>query len=114
MNISIMGVAIASIVGLLVSWLFLSVYSTQHSDFRSIESQVQCEKAQHDARFGDGTLSSKQNPELAARAQKVCTGTDKQLAARDAAEQRSDAERAEVKETIQSIFSNPKQERAQK
>ena len=113
MNFSIGGIAIASIVGLLVAWLYLSTLQTQHDDFRAVESQVACQKARFDSKFGAGDFSQP-NPVLAARAEKVCGDQDKRLAAREVTESKSDADRAAVKKSIESIWTNPNSERKKK
>jgi len=110
MNLSLGGIAVASIVGLLVAWLFLSVYQTQHNDFRAVESQVSCEKARFDVKFGAGDFSAP-DPSLVARADRICDEQDKRLAARSATEAKSEAEREQVQTTIQSVWSNPTHER---
>jgi len=113
MNISLMGVGIASIVGLLVAWLFLGVFDTQHQDYRAVEAQATCEKARFDVRFGTGQFDQP-DPALVARAEKICDEQDKRLAVRDTKEKKADAQREAVKTTIQSIWDNPQHERTKK
>lgn len=98
MNLSVTGVLLALVTGLLGVILMLNIFDTQHADYRAQEAYVRCEKATHDAEFA--ATFSKPDAALEARKAAACQVLVEKDHARDQQEMRTAQERDDLKRSI--------------